>query len=149
MTVAARGHGHGHVFVMTPRRRGEGVDAGIRFPRARVFREKRAAKDSTVLAEPRPLLPSRHARILLSGSRLSMGTTGTRNRVGRGERSLGTPSGHSSEFSEHLLRTAEIPVHAHSTEHVDRLGEMCPRLSNLTRGREQMSVTEVAPGQLR
>ena len=84
-----------------------------------------------------------------SGSRLSMGTTGTRNRVGRGERSLGTPSGHSSEFSEHLLRTAEIPVHAHSTEHVDRLGEMCPRLSNLTRGREEMSVTEVAPGQLR
>ena len=54
----------------------------------------------------------------------------------------------SSELSEHLLRTAEVPVHAHSTEHVDSLGELCPRLLNLARGREQMSLGQAAPRQL-
>src|SRR5262247_2066111 len=65
------------------------------------------------------------------------------------ERTYRKRSDPSSEFSEHLLRTAEVPVHAHSTEHANGLGEMCPRLFVLTRGREQTRITQVASSQFR
>src|SRR5262249_28385758 len=54
----------------------------------------------------------------------------------------------SSELSEDLLRTAEVPGHTHPTKHVDGQSDMCPGLWGSTRGLEETSITEMGPGQL-
>src|SRR5262245_43064931 len=82
----------------------------------------------------------------MAGARGRMRTVNTVTDMERTYRKRSDPS---SELSEHLLRTAEVPVHAHSTEHANGLGEMCPRLFDLIRGRGQTRMTQVASSRLR
>src|SRR5262245_59875395 len=55
----------------------------------------------------------------------------------------------SRKFLEHLVRTGKVPGHAHSTEQVDRLGEMYAGLLVLAHGLEHLRIREVASRQLR